>query len=60
MDKKFIRIEPVKGRLVRVPETGREVAEPMKVQATSFGGAALLRAMCARLKTTRCRNEHQL
>jgi|GEM_PF-3563003 hypothetical protein len=36
MDKKFIRIEPVKGRLVRVPETGREVAEPMKVQATSF------------------------
>mgnify|MGYP001539689150 CR=1 FL=1 len=26
MDKKFIRIEPVKGRLVRVPETGREVA----------------------------------
>jgi hypothetical protein len=32
MDKKFIRIEPVKGRLVRVPETGREVAEP----ATSF------------------------
>lgn len=36
MDKKIIVVEPVKGRLVRVPETGREVAEPTKVMATSF------------------------
>ncbi len=32
----MIKVEPVKGRFVRVPETGRQVTEPVKVPASSF------------------------
>ncbi len=33
---KMIKVEPVAGRLVRVPATGRELKEPTKVPADSF------------------------